>query len=80
MPGTLISGETARSDYYIDTLAFNEAAKRPEIIATGRNEDEYRRSGGRWQITRSTLIFGWEHEEMGRALQVGPHTPTEYRR
>ena len=74
-----ISGDTARSDYYVDTLAYNEAQKRPEIIATARNEDEYRRVHGQWLITRSTLNFGWSHEEMGKALQVGPYTPPQYR-
>ena len=74
-----INGDTARSDYYVDTLAYNEAARRPEIIATARNEDEYRRDDGRWLITRSTLNFGWNHEEMGKALQVGPYTPPQYR-
>jgi hypothetical protein len=75
-----VSGDSASSDYYIDTLAFNEAEKRPEIIAAGRSEDRYRRENGRWWITRSTLIFGWEHEAMGKALKVGPYTPSEYRR
>lgn len=75
-----ISGDTARSDYYIDTLAYNEKEKRPEIMAAARNEDDYRRRDGRWWITRSTLIFGWSNEEMGKALKVGPYTPPEYRR
>jgi len=74
-----ITGDTARSDYYVDTIAYNVAQKRPEIIATARNEDEYRRDKGRWLITRSTLNFGWDHEEMGKALQVGPFTPPQYR-
>jgi hypothetical protein len=75
-----ISGDTARSEYYIDTLAYNETEKRPEFIATGRNEDEYRRVDGRWQITKSILIFQWENERMGQALRVGVFTPPEYRR
>lgn len=75
-----IDGDSARSDYYVDTLAYNVAEKRPEIISAARNEDEYRRRDGRWWITRSTLIFGWENEEMGKALKVGPYTPPEYRR
>jgi hypothetical protein len=74
-----ISGDTAESDYYVNTLAYNDAAKRPEIISAARNEDEYARRDGRWWITRSTLIFGWENEEMGKALKVGPYTPPEYR-
>lgn len=70
-----LSGDSASSDYYINTLAYNEATKRPEILACGRNEDEYVRRGGRWWISRSTLIFGWDNEELGKALQVGPYTP-----
>lgn len=73
-----VSGDSASSDYYINTLAYNEAAKRPEILACGRNEDEYVRRGGRWRISRSTMIFGWANEELGKALQVGPYTPPEY--
>jgi hypothetical protein len=75
-----LTGDTARSDYYVDTLAYNETAKRPEIVACTRNEDDYVRRDGRWWIIRSTLIFGWENEEMGEALKVGPYTPPEYRR
>ncbi|WP_395396178.1 nuclear transport factor 2 family protein (plasmid) [Novosphingobium sp. BL-8A] len=75
-----LSGETALSDYYITTLANNEAEKRPEVIAVARNEDVYAKRDGRWWIIRSTLNFGWEHDAMGRVLQVGPHTPAEYRR
>ncbi len=75
-----VSGDCARSDYYVNTLAYNEAEKRPEIISVARNEDEYRRRAGRWWITKSTLIFGWENEAMGKALRVGPYTPPEYRR
>jgi hypothetical protein len=74
-----LSGDSACSEYYVDTLAYNLAKKRPEIIGTARNEDEYRHVDGRWWITRSTLNFGWEHEEMGKELQVGPFTPPEYR-
>lgn len=75
-----LSGETALSDYYVTTLANNEAEKRPEVIAVTRNEDTYAKRDGRWWIVRSTLNFGWEHDAMGRVLQVGPHTPAEYRR
>jgi len=74
-----LSGDSARSEYYVDTLAYNAAQKRPEILGTARNEDEYRRVDGRWWITRSTLNFGWSNEEMGRELKVGPYTPPEYR-
>lgn len=70
----------ARSDYYVTTLAYNEADKRPEMIAVTRNEDDYVKRDGRWWIIRSTLHFGWEHDVMGRVLQVGPHTPAQYRR
>ena len=75
-----ISGDSARSDYYIDTLAYNESEKRPEIITTVRAEDEYRRDNGRWWITRSTLIAGWFHEEMRKNLKIGHNTPPEYLR
>jgi hypothetical protein len=74
-----VSGDSARSEYYVDTLAYNAAGKRPEILGTARNEDEYRRVDGRWRITRSTLNFGWSNEELGRELQVGPYTPPQYR-
>lgn len=76
----VLDGERASSSYYVMTLAQNEAAKKPEIIATALNEDEYEKRDGRWWIVRSTLNFGWENEEMGRALQVGPYTPVEFRR
>jgi len=75
-----ISGDSAASDYYVITLAHNEAERRPEIISVARAEDEYLARGGRWWITKSTLIFDWENEAMGKALKVGPHTPPEYRR
>lgn len=82
-PGNIavtIDGDRARSDYYMKTLAFNAARQRPEVISAGRVEDDYERRDGRWWIVRSTLHFMWEHEEMGKALQVGPYTPAEYRR
>ena len=75
-----LSGDTARSDYYVTTLAQNEAEKLPEIISVARNEDDYVKRDGRWWIIRSTLNFGWENEAMGKALKVGPYTPPEYRR
>lgn len=74
-----IDGDAARSSYYVSTVAYNEREKRPELISTARNDDRYARRDGRWWIVRSTLHFGWEHDEMGRALQVGPHTPPQYR-
>lgn len=74
-----IDGDTATSDYYIKTLAYNEAEQRPEIISMGRNEDRYEKRDGRWWIVRSTLYFGWEHPAMGRALKIGRFTPPEYR-
>ncbi|MFD4600709.1 nuclear transport factor 2 family protein [Streptomyces sp. NPDC058464] len=75
-----LSGDTARSDYYVNTLAYNDVEKRPEIIAAGRIEDDYVRREGRWWIVRSTLVIGWGNEEMGKRLQVGEHTPPQYRR
>jgi hypothetical protein len=75
-----IAGLEARSDYYVTTIAYNAADKRPEVIAVARNEDDYAKRDGRWWIVRSTLNFGWEHDAMGQALQVGPYTPAEYRR
>lgn len=74
-----LSDDTARSDYYVTTMAYNEADKRPEVIAVTRNVDDYARRDGRWWIVRSTLHFGWENDEMGRVLQIGPYTPEEYR-
>jgi hypothetical protein len=74
------SAGQAHSDYYVTTLAYNEADKRPEVIAVTRNQDAYVKREGRWWIIASTLHFGWEHEAMGRVLQVGPHTPAQYRR
>ena len=76
----VLHGDTAESVYHVTTVACNQVAKRPEIIGTARNEDEYVRRDGRWWIIRSTLVFGWENEEMGKALKVGPYTPPEYRR
>lgn len=75
-----LAGDTATADYYVTTVAHNEAAKRPEIISLTRNEDRFERRDGRWWIVRSTLHFGWENDEMGKALRVGPYTPPEYRR
>jgi len=75
-----LSGDSARSDYYVDTLAYNEDEKRPEITSVARLEDEYRRQDGRWWITRSTLVFDWSNEGMRKTLQAGPHTPAEYRK
>jgi hypothetical protein len=75
-----ISGDSARSEYYVDTLAYNETEKRPEVASVARLEDEYRRRNGRWWITKSTLIFGWSNEAMRKTLQAGPHTPAEYRK
>lgn len=74
-----LDGDAARSDYYVTTLAYNKDARRPEVIAVTRNVDDYARRDGRWWIVRSTLHFGWEHEEMGKALRIGPYTPPEYR-
>jgi len=75
-----LRGDAAQSDYYVNTLAYNETAKRPEIISCARNVDEYVKRNGRWWIVKSTLNFGWENEEMGKALRLGPYTPPEYRR
>lgn len=74
-----LDGDKARSDYYVTTIAYHDAAKRPELVALARNEDSYERRDDRWWIVRSTLHFGWENDEMGQLLQVGPYTPPEYR-
>ena len=74
-----LDSETAIGEYYVTTLAHHPDKKRPEVIATARNEDRFARRDGRWWIVRSTLHFGWESEEMGRLLQVGPWTPAAYR-
>ena len=75
-----IDGDGAASEYYVLTLAYNEAKRRPEVMSTPRNVDRYERRDGRWWIVRSELHFGWEGEELGKALQVGPYTPAQYRR
>jgi hypothetical protein len=74
-----LDGNHASADYYVTTLAQNEAAKRLELVALARNEDRYEKREGRWWIVSSTLFFGWENDEMGRMLKVGPYTPDEYK-
>lgn len=74
-----IDGDRATSEYYVKTLAYNEAAKRPELMSVAHNSDSYERRDGRWWIVASRIGYGWEGEELGKALQVGPWTPAEYR-
>ncbi|WP_321937440.1 nuclear transport factor 2 family protein [Paraburkholderia sp. J8-2] len=75
-----IDGETASSDYYVMTLAYNVSAKKPEFVSQARNVDTYILRDGRWLIASSTLHYDWGNDEMAKALAIGPHTPEKYRR
>ncbi|MFT4212889.1 MAG: nuclear transport factor 2 family protein [Microbacterium sp.] len=75
-----VDGDTATGEYYVKTIAYNEAKKRPELLSVAHNTDAYERRDKRWWIVRSVIGYGWEGEELGKALQVGRWTPPQYRR
>lgn len=75
-----VDGDAARSEYYVKTIAYNEAEKRPELMSLAHLADAYEHRDGRWWIVQSRITPGWEHEAMGKALEVGPWTPERYRR
>jgi len=76
---THVKGNTATGHCYAIVMANNVAAKRPELVAVGRYDNEYVKRSGEWRISSMKTTIEWGNEDMAKALQIGPYTPAEYR-
>lgn len=74
-----VTGNTATSHCYLLMIANNTPAKKPEIVAMGGYNNDYVKKNGKWRISKLVGYFDWGNDEMAKVLQIGPHTPPEYK-
>lgn len=74
-----VTDNTATSHCYAIVIANNAPAKRPELVAMDRYDNEYVKRNGKWRISKMTTHVDWGNDEMAKMLQVGPYTPAGYR-